>query len=119
MVNEKDETGQLGAVLLLLCSVVCMFRSSSGAIPDLDCFFSSLTRSKDMPVLGAVRPTKSDSHFKSEENTQKLDIRKKLEGKIMVKISKQNSCSPANASVFFSFIRMLIKQDNFGRLFHH
>ena len=65
MVNEKDETGQLGAVLLLLCSVVCMFRSS-GAIPDLDCFFSSLTRSKDMPVLGAVRPTESDLQFKSD-----------------------------------------------------
>ena len=35
MVKEKDED----VVLLLFCSVVCMFRSS-GAIPDLDCFFS-------------------------------------------------------------------------------
>ena len=29
------------------------------------------------------------NYLKSEENTQKLDIRKKLEGKIMIKISKQ------------------------------
>ena len=29
------------------------------------------------------------NYLKSEENTQKLDIRKKLEGKIMVKMSKK------------------------------